>query len=881
MGALWAFRTLTTDGTRLPDVVVSTVSFALGTDTRHELLAADASALQQLGVPVLQAIASGMERDQWELAARGLSPLDTAMNVALPEFDGRIITVPISFKNDVPHTPAFAQAAGGTPDSVPEYVPVPDRVERVAELARRTALLQRKPNSEKRIAVILTNQPGKASRIGNAVGLDTPASLIHLLHSLRDSGYVVDNIPEDGDTLIHTLIDRCAYDVTYLTDFQLAQAIGSVSIKQYAEWFEQFPDKNRAQMTARWNAVPGEAFVHEGALKFAGLEFGNVLVALQPPRGYGMDPQAIYHTPDLPPTHHYAAFYKWLHASEADGGWGADAILHFGKHGTLEWLPGKGIGVSSTCYPDLFLGDLPLIYPFIVNDPGEGMQAKRRAHAVVIDHLTPPMTTAEAYGELDELRQLVDEYYELEALDPSKLPLLQTQIWELIRRAHLDEDLKLLAKQQHSNHTHDWDPTETEDGTPVSLAEMRGKDFAHLTEDLDGYLCELTSAQIRDGLYIIGEPLDGGLLVDLLLALTRLPNLDTPSLRESVASALGFDLRVLLDTPGARLADERRADDERRMTNDGRRLVTHADAIEWIDAVAHDLVARLAQGRFQLSTLHSPLSTLSMTPALARVLEFICDTLVPALERSQEQEVTQMLNALAGRFVPPGPSGAPTRGMVHALPTGRNFYSVDPRAVPSQTAWRVGQALADELLARYLKTEGAYPETVGLSIWGTSAMRTHGDDLAQCFALLGVRPRWQPENRRLIDFEIIPLAELGRPRIDVVMRISGFFRDAFPHLIQLLDRAVQQVAVLDEPVEQNFVRKHLLSELERGSENGAGQAQRRALYRIFGSKPGSYGAGILPLIDERNWTDQHDFAEAYVNWGGYAYAENEFGTDMR
>lgn len=842
-------------GVRLPDVLICTMSFALGSALLNGPTPDEwqADSLRTLGIPIIQAIASSMEHDAWELSARGLAPLDTAMNVALPEFDGRIISVPISFK--------------GSGDES-RYLPVPDRVERVAGLAQRLAALRHKPDNEKRIAIILTNQPGRASRIGNAVGLDAPASLIKLLEALSGQGYELTDIPSDGDTLIHTLIDRCAYDVEYLTDFQLAQAIGSVDVAQYADWLATFPERNRTQMTARWGEAPGTAFVHEGAIKFAGLEFGNVLVALQPPRGYGMDPQAIYHTPDLPPTHHYAAFYRWLNEPIENGGWGADAILHLGKHGTLEWLPGKGVGLSESCYPDLFLADLPLVYPFIVNDPGEGMQAKRRGHAVIIDHLTPPMTTADSYGELDELRQLVDEYYQLEALDPTKLPLLQTQIWELIRRAHLDEDLKLLTKQQHGNHTHDWDPTETEDGTPVSLAEMRGKDFAHLMEDLDGYLCELTSAQIRDGLYIIGQALGGDSLIDLLVALTRLPNLDTPSLREAVAAAGGFDLKLLLDAPGQRLAHPS--------------LASHADAIAHIDQTCRALVVELAKVNFRL--IDAPPSNLQpSTLEVSRVLEFICGVLEPNIKISQREEVIQTINALSGNYVPPGPSGAPTRGMAHVLPTGRNFYSVDPRSLPSQTAWRVGQALADELLARYRDAEGNYPETVGLSIWGTSAMRTHGDDIAQCFALLGVRPRWQAENRRLLDVEIIPLEELSRPRIDVLMRISGFFRDAFPHLIQLLDRAVQQVAALDEPDELNFIRKHVRADLaeKMGESSGESDATRRATYRIFGSRPGAYGAGILPLIDERNWKDAGDFATAYVNWGGYAYAEDVYGADMR
>ncbi|MEM7538968.1 MAG: cobaltochelatase subunit CobN, partial [Chloroflexota bacterium] len=854
-----------------PDLLISTMSFALGKVNMDGPTQAgwNVEALQSLGVPVLQAITSGMEEDQWTLSARGLSPLDTAMNVALPEFDGRVATVPISFKGEAQQSTCgdncgcATQIHASTANSLVEYVPIPERMARVVGLAGRFIALQRKANAEKRIALILTNAPGKASKIGNAVGLDTPASIINLLREMQGQGYDVGVIPPDGDTLIHTLIDRCSYDVEMMTEAQIAQADG-VSLTQYQGWFKTFPNKNRQQMRARWNGATSEVYAYNNELKFAGLTLGNVFIALQPPRGYGMDPDAIYHQPDLPPTHHYAAFYTWLRET-----WQADAIVHMGKHGTLEWLPGKGVGVSQECYPDLFLQDMPFIYPFIINDPGEGMQAKRRTHAVIIDHLMPPMTAAETYGELEELQQLVDQYYQLEALDPSKLPMLQRQIWDVMQRANLDDDLSILGTQTHGDHTHEWDDTETEDGTPVTLAEMSGKDFAHLMEDLDGYLCEIGTMQIRDGLYTLGHTLAGEQLVDLLIALTRLPNLDIPSLREAVAQEAGFDLDALLANPGAR-----RGDGEMERWGDGE-LFTNADVIEQVDQFCRSIVAGHL-GVALLGEVDVPDALMTSSDVQA-VLAFVDSTILPGLTDSREQEIAQILQGLAGRYVPAGPSGAPTRGMAHILPTGRNFYAVDPRGIPNQTAWRVGQALADELLAKYLREEGDYPERVGLSIWGTSAMRTHGDDLAQCFALLGVRPTYQRENRRITGVEPIPLTELGRPRIDVLMRISGFFRDAFPHLIQLLDDAVQMIANLNEPLDQNFVRKHVHEDLVQ-DEN---MDERQATYRIFGSKPGSYGAGILPLIDNQNWQNEHDFAEAYVNWGGYAYSADEYGSDQR
>ncbi len=856
----------------IANVAISTMSFALGKVNREGPTQAgwNVEALNALGIPVLQAMTSGMSFNQWRLSARGLSPLDTAMNIAMPEFDGRIVTVPISFKDGKQSTVSSEQQAENlsldlvqngrkskiqNPKSkIVSYVPVPDRIERVVGLARRMTVLQRKANAEKRVAIVLTNAPGKAAKIGNAVGLDTPASLIHLLDRMEEMGYTVGDRPKDGDALIHALIERCSYDVEWMTEEQLAQA-ESVSLEQYKTWFDDYPAKNREQMTARWNGAKNEVYFHEGALKFAGLRLGNIFLALQPPRGYGMDPDAIYHQPDLPPTHHYAAFYQWVREAFV-----ADAVIHMGKHGTLEWLPGKGVGVSQTCYPDLFLDDLPLIYPFIVNDPGEGMQAKRRAHGVIVDHLMPPMTSAETYGDLDELQQLVDQYYQLEALDPTKLPMLQRQIWNVMERANLGDDLEVLGTQTHGDHTHEWDASITEDGTPVTLAEMTGKDFAHLMEDLDGYLCEIGTLQIRDGLYTLGEPFEGQQLVDTLFALTRLPNLDVPSLREGVANVLGFELSELLDNLGAKLSTQI---DLPTVANGLLTNLTHADVVEHIDLVCREILA--SKG------IENPF----YSEEIAQTLNFVDKTIRPALKESEQQEIAQILKGLQGKYIPAGPSGSPTRGMAHILPTGRNFYAVDPRGIPNETAWRVGQALANELLQKYLDEEGGYPERVGLSIWGTSAMRTHGDDLAECFALLGVRPKYQPENRRLIGVEVIELGELGRPRIDVLMRISGFFRDAFPHLIELLDDAVQLVANLDEPLEQNFIRKHVLADAEKSD------SQREASYRIFGSKPGSYGAGILPLIDNQNWTDEHDFATAYVNWGGYAYSANEYGVDRR
>ena len=871
------------------DVLISTLSFALGeVNSGSVTVAGDAlDSLEQLGIPVLQAIASGMPRGAWEGSRRGLNSLDTAVNVAIPEFDGRIITVPISFKE---------RSATGT-DNL--YAAHEERIERVAGIAARIASLRRKSNVERRIAFVLTNSAAKASQVGGAVGLDSPASLLTTLHAMRGRRYNISTLPETSDELMQDLLQRGTYDDNYPLNPAQAKRF---SRSAYRKLFASFPERPARRMQDFWGQPQDSGFSIMPAKKtdkkllptiggkvvsidqeepwgdehdylFAAMDLGNALIALQPPRGYGIDPDAIYHTPDLPPTHHYTAFYRWLGTPQSEGGWGADAIVHMGKHGTLEWLPGKGIGLSGECFPDLLLGDLPLVYPFIINDPGEGSQSKRRAHAIVVDHLTPPMTTAETYGPLAELNQLVNEYYAVEKLDPAKLPYLQQQIWELVQRTNLKADLdtKTMLTRERGDHTHEWDDTLTPEGVPTTLASMTGNEVAHLIEDLDGYLCELGMAQIRDGLHILGQ-MPG--LPEMLRSLTRLANVSTPSLQQSLATAFDFDLALLLDKPGERLPESRELL--------GQTCYTRADVLELLDRASLDLFTMLETLGFRLETVSEvQRAVLGIESApVSEALVFACSELVPRLEQVGD-EIEHLLDALEGKYIPAGPAGAPTRGMAHILPTGRNFYAVDPRALPSQAAWRVGQQLARLAIDRFLKEEGKYPEMMGLSVWGTSQMRTHGDDIAEAFALLGVQPAWNPQSRRLEGVTVIPLEQLGRPRVDVTLRISGFFRDAFPHLIDMFDQAISLVVELDEPLEQNFPRKHYLNDLEKRKDIPEHEAAAQARYRIFGSKPGSYGAGILPLIETGNWSSDDDFARAFLTWGGYAYGKGTDGIEAR
>ena len=778
------------------DTVVLTV-LAMGGSNAADSESWSVPALEALGVPVVQALCVTSSRAAWAGSSAGLSPLDVAMQVALPEFDGRIVTVPCSFKE-----------AGE--DGAVTYVPDPERTARVAGIAARLARLRHTPATRKRVAIMLSNYPTKHSRVGNAVGLDTPASAVRLLDALTEAGYDTGDWLErgwDGDQLVHTLIAAGGHDEEFLTAEQLAANPARVPAERSARWLARLPADLARTMTDTWGDPPGDLYRDGDDLVIAGLQLGNVFLGIQPPRGFGENPVAIYHDPDLAPTHHYLAAYRWL-----DEEWGADAIVHLGKHGTLEWLPGKSLGLSASCAPDAVLGDVPLLYPFVVNDPGEGTQAKRRAHAIIIDHLIPPMTRAETYDELARLEQLLDEYAQVAVLDPAKLPALRARIWQLLCACELHRDLGVEAEG------------------PDEL------DFDGFLLHVDGYLCEIKDAQIRGGLHVLGQAPVGEERIGLVLAILRLPQAKLPGLRE----ALGLDEasadRVVVD----------------RVEAEARVLVEAMEAKGWDPAVADTL----AEG------------------AVADVLRFAATQVVGRLAGT-EQEIARLLDGLAGRYIPAGPSGSPTRGRVDVLPTGRNFYSVDPKGLPSELSWDVGKRLAADLCDRYRRETGQWPSSIGIVVWGTSAMRTHGDDVSEILALLGVRPIWQPQTRRITGLELIGLEELGRPRVDVTVRISGFFRDAFPNLVQLIDDAVALVAPLQEPAAGNPVAAHVRADL------AAGVDPRRATARVFGSKPGAYGAGLLPLIDARNWQTDADLAEVYATWGGYAYGRGLDGVEAR
>lgn len=781
----------------------------------------DVERMAELDIPVFQGLCLTSSREEWEASDDGVTPLDSASQIAIPEFDGRIITAPFSFKEI-------------DEDGLPRYVADAERAARVAGIAVNHARLRRVPNADKRVALMLSAYPTKHSRVGNAVGLDTPASTIELLIAMAEAGYdlgednevtrilatldgTAEALTAAGDALIHALIDAGGQDEEWLTNVQLTDSHVRISADDYRRWTADVHPDLMGDIVEAWGEAPGRLFVNDAnEIVLATLQAGNIVLLIQPPRGFGENPVAIYHDPDMAPSHHYLAAYRWL-----EHGFKANAVVHLGKHGSMEWLPGKNAALSASCATDAVIGDLPLIYPFLVNDPGEGAQAKRRAHAVLIDHLIPPMARAEAYGDIARLEQLLDEYANISAMDPAKAPAVRAQIWTLLQAAEMHRDLGMEEAPDDD-------------------------DFDDFVMHIDGWLCEVKDAQIRDGLHILGAAPDGSARVNLVLAILR------------AAQVWGGEAGAV---PGLRAAL-------------GLKEGASASEVDAIEEQARDLLERMEAGHWS----RGDADVITNDPEVQRVLRFAAEQVVPRLAGTSG-ELYAVLHALEGGFIPAGPSGSPLRGLVNVLPTGRNFYTVDPRAVPSRLAYETGVSMADSLLQRHLADTGEYPRSVGLSVWGTSAMRTSGDDVAEVLALLGVEPVWDEASRRITELNPVPLDELGRPRIDVTVRISGFFRDAFPHVVAMLDDAVQLVAALDEPLDRNYVRAHAQADLaEHGDE-------RRATTRIFGSAPGSYGAGILQVVESGTWRDDADLAEVYTAWGGFAYGRGLNGRpaadDMR
>jgi len=814
-------------------VVLNATSFSLASldsGEQAEPLAGDA--------PVLQLITAGCSQEQWQDDPHGLAPRDLAMQVVLPEVDGRIGTRAISFKG-------LAWRCERAEVDVVRYQPEPERMAFVAELARRWCRLREKPNADKRIALILANYPNDDARLANGVGLDTPASTVVILHALQESGYTTGALPEGGDALIASLVQGVTNDL----DANDARPAGqSLAMADYLSDFNRLPPESREAVNTLWGAPERDPMLRSGRFMVPGVRLGNVFVGIQPARGRDLDLVATYHDADLVPPHNYLAFYFWLRRRFA-----ADAVVHVGKHGNLEWLPGKSVALGAACWPDALLGPLPHLYPFIVNDPGEGSQAKRRTQAVIIDHLMPALTRAETYGPLQKLERQMDEYYEALSLDPRRARRLRGDILECVLQEGLHQELGF--------------------SQPANDAERES-----LLTRLDAYLCEIKESQIRDGLHTLGRSPQGRQRVDTLVALARFPG-GTGAGQGSLLRALSQDLQLegiegfnVLSPEWASAWSGPRPAVLLQLGDEPWRHAGHTR--ERLEKLATQLVSEA-----------QPLDPRAW-PQAAPVLQHLHTQLATRLDACGPHEIANLLQGLDGRFVPAGPSGAPSRGRPDVLPTGRNFYSVDTRAVPTPTAYAMGAAAAERVIERHLQDHGEMPRAIGLSVWGTSTMRTGGEDIGQAFALLGVRPKWAEGSARVVDIEVLPMAIKNRPRVDVTLRVSGFFRDAFPNVIDLFDTAVRAVAAIaeaDEPDDVNPIRARVQREAAEAQAKGlsADDAQRQASWRVFGPRPGGYGAGLQELMASGRWQDGADLAQAYLRAGAFAYGQGGHGAPAR
>jgi cobaltochelatase CobN len=798
-----------------PSIIVNATAFA-----------ADTGLLFQT-TPVLQTAFAGQSRRDWSQSTQGMGPSDLAMHVVMPELDGRIFTAPIAFKTKIAwdaeahHVPTVLQS---------------DPAQLTALSARVAAQirLQCTAASHRRVAIMLANYPNRDGRLANGVGLDTPQSCADLIAELAEQGYDVAGAPRTSQDLM----TRLTAGTTNALDKDAVAEI-TWSLADYRTALENLPNDLQQQVRNRWGEPEGDPFAADGVMQLACHQFGNLVVSIQPSRGYDVDPAETFHDPALVPPHRYIATYLWLRQA-----FGAHAVVHLGKHGNLEWLPGKAVGLSSTCWPSALIGPLPNIYPFIVNDPGEGVQAKRRTAAVIIDHLTPPLTRGELHGELAQLESLIDEYALAVDLDPRRSAKLATDIASFISVLRLDADV------------------EVGDNLPVEERVRR----------VDAHLCDLKEMQIRDGLHVVGKSPLGQLRNALAVTIARVPRAgDAPealSLHRALAADLGLeDFDPLARDLGLPWIGTKPAALAAMSPAPWR---TNGDAVERIEALALALVSGEATCPDDLSRTRA-------------VLNWINTMLLPAIDACGAAETKAILAALDGKHIEPGPSGAPSRGRPDVLPTGRNFYAVDPRSVPTPAAFAIGKASAEALVQRHWDDTGSWLRSVAFSAWGTANMRTGGDDIAQALTLLGCQPIWEPASARVTGFEILTPSQMKRPRVDVTFRVSGLFRDAFPTQLDLIDSAVRAVAALEEDEQQNPIAATVRKESQRLQAQGvlAEDANRRASSRVFGAMPGSYGAGLQAPIDSGKWTTRDELAETYLSWGSYAYGSGQNGRTDR
>lgn len=767
-----------------------------------------------LDVPVMQAMSTTSHFSDYEESAEGLSKAEIATSVVWPEVDGQIITVP------------FASNEQGRGPKV--YTPIQDRVEHIAACAERWANLARKPPSERRIAVLMYQSRPDSGRIGGAAGLDSIQSVRDMLERYDSSGYIVDHVPRTSRELIDEISGNITNDLEWTSEGVVERkAVAMVPMEDYLPEYGKLSDFNRRTMEEKWGPPPGEVSVQKRRFVIPGIVNGNIYIGFQPLRAWGDQMESVYHDPVVPMPHQYLAFYRWLR-----DGFKADAIIHVGTHGTLEWLPGRTVGLSRKCFPDIVLDGIPDIYPYVIDDPGEGIQCKRRAEAVLIGHMCPVMARAGSYDALEAIDRPLQELFKNRSMNGDQKVAVLREILDASKDAGMLEEL----------------------GIPDGLS---AEDLEQHVGRIHDYIADVKDALIRNGLHVLGRPPGGELLDDCIYSLTRLRNGAVPSLRDSVAASMGFDADALRDDPSGSTGGE-----------------LNSSILDSIDRRTMELIQEMRSRSFRdCDDLGDG--------EIRETVRYICSDLVPRIEEISG-EMSGLMHACEGGYVLPGPSGAPTRGNAWILPTGRNFYGIDPDIIPTKAAWEIGRRMADQMVERFIEEKGRHPREIGFIIWATDTMKTNGDDVAYILWLMGARPIWTSAGS-VEAVEPVPLQELGRPRIDVTVRITGLFRDAFPNLIDLIDDAAKMISSLDETDEENAMAANLRKDMVDLMESGVAvdEARRRASVRIFGCPPGAYGAGVNHAIESSDWETVRDLADIYAAWSGHAYGRGMPGALMK
>ncbi len=777
-------------------------------------------------VPVIQAMTVSGKYTDYEDNALGLNKNEIYAQVSWPEVDGQIISVPIG-------------ASEERSKSIRKFTPIDNRIEHISDLAKNWAILRNTPISERKVAILLYQSRPDSGRIGSAAGLDTLESVSDILQKMSSLGYDVDNVPSNGKELITELLNGVTNDLEWMSSDEVKKkAVGLVAKEEYLKDFDPLFEFNKKQITENWGEPIGSVCVDSDKMVIPGVIKGNVFIGYQPLRAWFDQMDAVYHDPIMPMPHQYLEYYRWLQNE-----FGVQVVVHVGTHGTLEWLPGKNVGMSGKCYPDVVLNSIPHIYPYVIDDPGEGIQTKRRSEAVVIGHMCPTMARAGTYDDLAPIEVPLQEYFRFRnsATEDRKRTLVE-EIYEAAKEADLFDDL----------------------GVP---ADMTASEFDSYLPELHDYLTEVREALVRDGLHIMGRVPAGNRLHENIYSLMRLRNGSVPSLRTALSGVMGIDIESALDDPSGYTEGE-----------------LNSMLIEKVDEAYMEMIIRMGELEYDTEKCLKSIEEIygGVSDALIESLGYACKKLIPNLRRMTD-EVTNLLDGFDGQYVLPGPSGAPTRGGADLLPMGRNYYGVDPSMVPSRAAWSTGVKMAEQMIAKYVDEKGHYPKEVGFIIWATDTMKTSGDDLAYILWLMGIRPVWSKISGHVIDLEVVPISELKRPRLDVTVRITGLFRDTFPNLIDIIDDAVKIISELDEGEEENYLAANLRKDIIECVEKGIpiDEARRRSSVRVFGSPPGAYGPGVNHAIESGEWKTVQDLADIYVSWGSYGYGRDLYGEGMK